>query len=134
MCESQANAGSDRLRYFSGGNGPEISCMVAISTGVAQVLPPSVEVITSSLVGMGPLITSIYGVATYSVPSGPTAGIAPCTASHFVEPAGRPVAGFVQKGAFPSTRLICEKVLPPSVERENASSSLQLLIPPQVPL
>src|SRR5215471_15590639 len=107
--------------------------MVAISTGVVQVLPPSDEDVTSSLVGIGPLITSIYGLATYNLPSGPTAGIAPCIASHFVEPTGRPVAGFAQKGAFPSTRLIGEKVLPPSVERENASSSLQLLMPPHVP-
>src|SRR6266480_4728754 len=108
--------------------------MVAINTGVVQALPPSVEEVISNLVGIGPLITSIYGVATYSVPPGPTAGVAPCTASHFVDPAGRPVAGFMQKGAFPSIRLIGEKVLPPSVERENANSSLQLLIPPQVPL
>src|SRR6266702_4854756 len=108
--------------------------MVAISTGVVQALPPSVEDVTSNRVGIGPLITSIYGVAAYSVPSGPTTGIAPCAASHFVEPTGRPVAGFVQKGAFPSTRLIGEKVLPPSVEREKASSSLQLFTPPHVPL
>src|SRR6266480_5332308 len=106
--------------------------MVAISTGVVQVLPPSVEDVTSSLVGIGPPITSIYGVATYSLPSGPTEGIAPCVASHFVEPTGRPVAGFVQKDAFPSIMLIGEKVLPPSVEREKASSSLQLLVPPHV--
>src|SRR6266480_5416847 len=106
--------------------------MVAINTGVVQALPPSVEEVISNLVGIGPLITSIYGVATYSVPSGPTAGIAPCTASHFVEPAGRPFAGFVQKGASPSTILTSEKVLPPSIERENASSSLHVLMPPQV--